>query len=279
MKLKKRATLTKFLTIRPQDAVCDLYFPESVDDVVRFTVLEQDYHLLGGGSNVIAGVVRKPVITLGLLEGRSSTEDIDSRQVAVSMPAWVRVAPLIDYLIANGLTGLEFMAGIPGTVGGAIVGNAAPKGHSWEGIVRSVVYVKEGSVLTVSPRFAYRRILDMPEPPYILLAAELILKKDTAAKIKERIRGFMKERIAIPYPSAGSLFKNPGGASAGKLLEEAGCKGLAVGDAALYEKHANIVVNKGTARSAEFVALREEAAGRVFKKHGVRLEPEVKFWQ
>ncbi|HOW50801.1 MAG TPA: FAD-binding protein [bacterium] len=279
MKLKKRATLSKFLTIRPQDAVCDLYFPESVDDIVRFTVLERDYHLLGGGSNVIAGAVRKPVITLALLEGRSATEDIDNRQVAVSMPAWVRVAPLIDYLIANGLTGLEFMAGIPGTVGGAIVGNAAPKGHSWDGIVRSVVYVKEGSVMTASPRFGYRRILDMPEPPYILLAAELILAKDTAAKIKERVRGFMKERITIPYPSAGSLFRNPDGASAGKLLEEAGCKGLAMGDAALYEKHANIVVNKGNARSADFVALREEAIARVQKKHGIHLEPEVRFWQ
>lgn len=279
MKLKKHAMLSKFLTIRPQDAVCDLYFPESVDDIVRFTVLERDYYLLGGGSNVIAGVVKKPVITFGLLDGRSSTEDIDNRQVAVSMPAWIRIAPLIDYLIANGLTGLEFMSGIPGTLGGAIVGNAAPKDHSWAGIVRSVVYVKEGSVMTAAPRFGYRHILDMPEPPYILLAAELVLKKDTAAKIKERVRGFMKERIAIPYPSAGSLFKNPEGRLAGKLLEEAGCKGLAVGDAALYEKHANIVVNKGKARSAEFVALREEAADRVFKKHGVHLEPEVKFWQ
>ncbi|HNT27669.1 MAG TPA: FAD-binding protein [bacterium] len=279
MKLKKRAALTRFLTIRPRDAVCDLYFPESIDDLVRFTVLERDYLLLGGGSNIIAGAVRKPVITFALLEGSSVTEDIDRRQVAVSMPAWTRTGALVDYLVANGLSGLEFMAGIPGTVGGAIVGNAAPKGHSWEGVVRKVIYVKEGSVLSAEPRFAYRRTLDMPEPPYILLAAEIVLTKDTVAKVRGRVKGFLKQRLAVPYPSAGSLFKNPERSSAGELLETAGCKGLAVGDAALYEKHANIVVNRGDAAYADFVALRDEAIARVKKMHGVQLEPEVKFWQ
>jgi len=271
--------LTRFLTIRPRDAVCDLYFPESIDDLVRFTVLERDYLLLGGGSNIIAGAVRKPVITFALLEGSSVTEDIDRRQVAVSMPAWTRTGALVDYLVANGLSGLEFMAGIPGTVGGAIVGNAAPKGHSWEGVVRKVIYVKEGSVLSAEPRFAYRRTLDMPEPPYILLAAEIVLTKDTVAKVRGRVKGFLKQRLAVPYPSAGSLFKNPERSSAGELLETAGCKGLAVGDAALYEKHANIVVNRGDAAYADFVALRDEAIARVKKMHGVQLEPEVKFWQ
>lgn len=279
MKLKRRAALTRFLTIRPSDAVCDLYFPESIDDLVRFTVLERDYLLLGGGSNIIAGAVRKPVVTFAFLEGSSVTEDIDRRQVAVSMPAWTRTGALVDYLVANGLSGLEFMAGIPGTVGGAIIGNAAPKGHSWEGVVRKVIYLKEGSVLSAVPRFDYRRILDMPEPPYILLAAELVLAKDTVAKVRGRVKAFLKKRLAIPYPSAGSLFKNPEGASAGELLETAGCKGLAAGDAALYEKHANIVVNKGEARYADFTALRDEAAARVEKRHGIRLEPEVNFWQ
>ena len=135
------------------------------------------------------------------------------------------------------------------------------------------------TVLTATPRFDYRRILDMPEPPYILLAAELVLAKDTAAKVRTRVKAFQKKRLAIPYPSAGSLFKNPEGASAGELLETAGCKGLAVGDAALYEKHANIVINRGNAAYADFVALRDEATARVKKTHGVRLEPEVKFWE
>jgi UDP-N-acetylmuramate dehydrogenase len=279
MKLKKRASITRFLTIRPQDAVCDLYFPESVDDVVRFTVLERDYYLLGGGSNVIAGAVKKPVISLGLIDGASATDELDRGRVVVSMPSWVRIPALIDYLINNGLTGLEFMAGIPGTLGGAVIGNAAPKGYGWEGLVRSAIYAKEGSVLTARPTFSYRRTLGLPEQPFILLAVELVLKKDTATAVKARVRGFMKERFTIPYPSAGSLFKNPDGDAAGRLLEASGCKGLAVGDAALYEKHANIVINRGSARYADFVTLAEKASERVYKKQGVRLLPEVRFWQ
>ena len=279
MKYTKAASLTSFLTIRPRDAAGDLYFPESLEDIARFTVKHRSFYLLGGGSNVIAGKVRRPVLSLRLLDGESVTHEEKGGTVSVSMPAWARVDQLMKYLVANGLSGPEFMAGIPGTVGGAVVGNAAPKGCSWEGIVRSVAYAKEGDIVTSAPRFAYRSILGMPEPPYIVLFVELVLKKETTAKVRARVRRFLSKRLAIPYPSAGSLFRNPRKGTAGELLEQAGCKGFSVGDAALYEKHANIVVNKGTARYADLVALRDKAAERVYRKHAVRLEPEVKFWE
>lgn len=278
MKYRKAASLTSFLTIRPRDAAGDLFLPESVDDVVRFTVEHRSFYLLGGGSNVIAGRMTRPVLSLRLLDGESSTHREEDGSVVVSMPSWVRTAQLVEYLVANGLSGLEFMAGIPGTIGGAIAGNAAPKGCSWEGIVRSIAYAKEGSVLTATPRFAYRRMLGI-KPPFVILFAELVLRKDTIAQVKRRVAQYAKKRLVIPYPSAGSLFKNPEGATAGELLDKAGCKGLSTGDAALYEKHANIVINRGDAAYGDFVALRDEAARRVYRACGVRLEPEVKFWE
>jgi len=277
MKYKKAASLTSFLTIRPQDASGDIYFAESLDDAARFTVEHHSFFLLGGGSNVIAGRVRRPILSLRFLVGESVTREEGDR-VSVSMPAWTPVNELIAYLVENGLSGLEFMAGIPGTVGGAVVGNAAPKGYSWEGYVRSVTYLKEGSILIATPRFAYRKIVGLPEKAYVVLFVELVLRKETPAKVRARVRDFLSRRLTIPYPSAGSLFKNPEGISAGKLLDEAGCRGLAVGDAALYEEHANIVVNRGNACYADFVALRDEAVERVYGVCGVRLEPEVKFW-
>ncbi len=277
MKYRQTASLTSFLTIRPRDAVGDLFLPESVDDVVRFTVEHHSFYLLGGGSNIIAGKVGRPVLSLRLLDGESSTHREEDGKIVVSMPAWVRTAQLVEYLVANGLSGLEFMAGIPGTVGGAIAGNAAPKGCSWDGIVRSIAYVKEGSVLTTVPRFAYRQMAGV-KPPFVILFAELVLRKSTVAQVKKQVSAYAKKRLRIPYPSAGSLFKNPDGVSAGELLEKAGCKGLSIGDAALYEEHANIVINRGDAAYGDFVALRDEAVKRVFRTCGVRLEPEVKFW-
>ncbi len=278
MKYRKAASLTSFFTIRPRDAWGEIFFPESVDDVVRFTVEHRSFHLLGGGSNVVAGKLSRPVLSLRFLEGESTTHREEDGSVVVSMPAWARTAQLVDYLVVNGLSGLEFMAGIPGTVGGAIAGNAAPKGHSWEGVVRSVLYVKGGSVLTATPQFAYRSMRGI-EPPFVILFAELVLAKERPAVVKKKVAGYAAKRLAIPYPSAGSLFRNPAGASAGELLDTAGCKGLAVGDAALYEQHANIVINRGKAAYADFVALRDEAAARVWKRHKVKLESEVKFWE
>ncbi|HNW81272.1 MAG TPA: FAD-binding protein [bacterium] len=278
MKLKKDAYLDRILTLKIRDAVCDLYFPESIDDIVRFSFENSDYRIISGGSNIIAGRVKKPVLFMGGMIGASGTEDVSENAVKTFMPAGAPVNKVINYSVKNGLSGLEFMAGIPGTVGGAICGNAAPAGCSWDDVCGSVYYVKDGAVSMFIPEFGYRTLLNAPESPYIIYGADLILVKDTPDNVRQRVLYYLSKRMRITKPSAGSLFKNPEVESAGSLLEKAGMKGFEINDACLSPKHANIVINKGDAVFDDFCRLKDEAQKRVLEMFNINLELEVKYW-
>lgn len=279
MKLKKKAELKNILTLKVSDAVCDLFIPDSIDDVTNFSFREKDYFVLAGGSNVVMGAVQKPVLYMGEMLGESSTEDFDAHSVTAYIPAGTKTGSLMNYLMRNGFSGAEFMAGIPGTVGGAIVGNAAPKGESWEGIAQAVVYVKDGNISRFIPEFGYRRLENKPVEPFVIIAVELLLTKNTSENVRKNIMKYLHTRIKIPYPSAGSLFKNPEELPAGRLLEEEGFKGYAVNDAALYENHANIVINKGRGAAHDFITLKDRVMEKIMKNRDIRLEPEVRFWR
>ncbi len=278
MKFKKSANITNLLTLKVSDAVCDLFIPENIDDIVQFSYNEKDFHILSGGSNIIAGKIKKPVLYMADMIGESVTEECEESVLAY-MPAGTRIDKLLNYLTKNGLSGPEFMAGIPGTLGGAIIGNAAPKGYSWDGIVNSIVIAENGEVRKFKPVFGYRTLLNKPKNPFIILAVELILKKSSTVEIKKSIKDFSQKRIKIPYPSAGSLFKNPPEGFAASFIELSGCKGFNFNDAAIFEKHANIVINRGNATEADFIELHDYIVGEVYVHFGIILEHEVHFWK
>jgi len=278
VKLKKAANISSLLTIRVADAECDLYFPDVVDDILLFTNQYDDYYVLSGGSNVIAGKIGKPVLYMGNVISGSDTDDLGEFSVKVFMPSWVSIASLLNYSITNGLSGVEFMAGIPGTVGGAIVGNAAPAGDSWDDIVAVIYVVQDGEIYPLVPEYGYRTLKNKPEKPFVVYGCELILVKDTPEGVRSRILHYLSKRPRIKGYSAGSLFKNPEGEKAGRLLEAVGMKGFSVGGAKLSENHANMVVNCGGGRYDDFCRLRDTAIGRVRERFGITLEPEVKFW-
>ncbi len=240
--------------------------------------------ILGGGSNVFAqdngftGLILRPEIDEFAVDG-----DIVTAGAGLALDAVV--ARTLD----RGLTGLAFASGIPGTIGGAVVGNAGCFGHEiGEFLVAATLLRADGRLETVGPEacgFGYRRS-ELQTSADLLLAVRLRLPRaDVAAARRERAERLAERRRRHPVlePCAGSWFKNlpsaaPGGRrrAAGELLDEAGAKSLRVGDAGVFPLHANIVVNLGRATSADVRALVELMRDAVRRRFGVRLAEEVR---
>jgi UDP-N-acetylmuramate dehydrogenase len=233
---------------------------------------------LGAGTNLLVSDrgMRGLVVRLG--DGFKKIE-IDALKVCAGAAA--EFGTLVETVIAQGLAGLEFGEGIPGTVGGGLVMNAGAFGGEIAKVVTLVHGVTEtGEALALSNdevKFAYRRT-DLP-PNFIITRVDFELALGDQEKLKARVADLKAKRAARQprgIPNAGSIFKNPPGNFAGKLLEGAGLKGTRMGGAAFSEQHANFIVNLGGARAAEVRALIDMARDRVKEQSGVWLEPEVK---
>lgn len=185
--------------------------------------------------------------------------------------------------LAESLTGFEFASGIPGSIGGAVFMNAGAYGGEMKDIVESVNLVsRDGKVLrTVSGEemdFSYRHSI-LQETGEVAVSVVLRLSKGDAAKISETMRDLTKrrnEKQPVQYPSAGSFFKRPEGFFAGKLIQDAGLKGLSVGGAQVSELHSGFIINKGGATATDIIDLMHLVQNTVFDKFGVKLEPEVR---
>jgi len=182
----------------------------------------------------------------------------------------------------GGLAGLEFAAGIPGSTGGAIAMNAGAFGDSMAQVVRAVdCILPSGEMHTLNDAemaFAYRHSRALAES-MIIAGARLILTPDNPGEIRRRMADCQAQRKArqpLSAWSAGSVFRNPPGDAAGRLIEAAGGKGLRRGGALVSPKHANFIVNTGGATAADVLALMREIQRRVWEAFGVRLEPEIK---
>ena len=180
-----------------------------------------------------------------------------------------------------GLSGMEGLAGIPGSVGGAIAGNAGSFGYEVKDVVEYINIITEDAVIRSVPNkdisFRYRGS-DLPAGSIIMNCC-FTLKKDDSDVIKRRTRGFLNEkRLKQPLslPSAGCVFKNPEGTPAGRLIDEAGCKGMRVGGVMVSTLHANYFVNLDGGTSSDFLRLMDLVANTVNNKFGILLEPEIK---
>ena len=182
----------------------------------------------------------------------------------------------------DGMTGFEFAAGIPGTVGGAAVMNAGAYGGELKDVLESVrVMTPDGEVKELKTEeldLGYRHSC-IPERGYIVLSARIRLEKGDPEAIRVRmdeLAAKRREKQPLEYPSAGSTFKRPEGYFAGKLISDAGLKGFSVGGAQVSEKHAGFVINTGNATAADVIALTDAVRDKVFEKYGVKLELEIK---
>lgn len=236
--------------------------------------------VIGNGSNLLCGDggVDGVVIEIGK---QMSALCINGTQITAQAGALLsRIAALAA---AEGLTGLEFAAGIPGSIGGAVVMNAGAYGGEMKDVLVGVkVLTREGEIhdFPASELDLSYRHSNVPERGYIVLSATVSLKKGEKEQIYSRMEELKAKRIEkqpLEYPSAGSTFKRPEGYFAGKLIEDAGLKGFRVGDAQVSEKHSGFVINRGHATAAQIRSLMEQVQQKVFEQSGVHLEPEVKW--
>jgi UDP-N-acetylmuramate dehydrogenase len=259
-----------------------LVAPDTADDlaaVVRATVAAGvPLTILGGGSNLLVGDggIRGVVVKLGRGFRRIAWE-----VPCVEAGAAVQLGRLAREAAARGLAGLEYAEGIPGTVGGALYMNAGAYGGEVSGGVDEVEGVDAAGVVGRLPgatlAFAYRRTA-LP-PGFLVTAVRFRLRPEGADAIQSRLEAARTRRTASqPHgqANAGSIFKNPPGDHAGRLVEAAGLKGARVGGARISERHGNFIVNEGEARAADVQALMQQAQRAVWERSGVWLEPEVR---
>lgn len=198
----------------------------------------------------------------------------------ISAQAGAALAKVVSRSATEELTGLEFCAGIPGSVGGAVWMNAGAYGKEMKDVIKTVFLLDAASEKKIVNReeisFGYRKA-EFP-PDTIILGAQFKLKKSERAKIKKRISEILQwrqEKHPLEFPNAGSIFKNLPMQVAGKLIEEMGMKGMRVGDAQISPKHANFIVNSGKAKASDVLELIALIQAKAEKEKGVSLEPEV----
>lgn len=255
---------------------------EELEELLNFAKEKNiKFHILGGGSNTLFrdegfdGLIIK--IELNKIE-------VKENLLIAEAGAVTRLAVLTA--AKAGLSGMEHLAGIPGTIGGAVRGNAGSFGMETKDHLKEVEVLKKtetGWEKIIMPKedctFDYRDSVFKKSPDQIILRAVFELEKGNPEEIQKVISEDLEARkIKQPYefPSAGSVFKNPPGFSAGKLIEEAGLKGFQIGNVQISEKHGNFIINKGGAMAKDILEIIKEIKEKVKSVSGVELEEEIK---
>lgn len=285
---RRMEPLARHATFRiggPADLMC---LPQTVEEVVTVVHWLSEHGapwiVIGNGSNILfpdtgfAGVVikiRGNTIASGTLWSMTRTDD------RIQVGAGVSLARLARFSADAGLAGVEFATGIPGVVGGSIRGNAGAHGSQIGDHVECVEAVVPPGEITRIPvqkiGFGYR--CTRFDSTTVITAAAFRLSPDRPKDIRSRIREYTEYRKHTQPSadqSAGCMFKNPPGESAGRLIDLAGCKGLQAGGAMVSEQHANFIVNRGGATATEVRALIETIRERVFRTSGIELVTEVR---
>ena len=238
------------------------------------------YFILGNGSNLLVSDQGFDGVVLQVYKNMNQVT-VEGEHLRVQ--AGALLSATARKALEAGLTGMEFAAGIPGTMGGAAVMNAGAYGGEMKDILESVtVLTPEGEQKELKNeelQLGYRTSV-VKEKGYIVLEAVLSLKKGDQEAIKSRMDELKEQRVTkqpLEYPSAGSTFKRPEGYFAGKLIQDAGLRGYQVGGAQVSEKHCGFVINKENATAKDVVDLIHDVQRIVYEKFQVQLETEVKF--
>jgi len=281
-------------------------------DLIELVRLATDHHwplmLVGNGTNTLyADEGARGIVVQSALSGWE-LEPLEANRALIHAGAGVNLPQLVNRLAAAGWSGLEFGAGIPGSLGGALVSNAGAHGRSLSDVVRQVRVLEvapDGQAMALRvytpaelqlsyrhSRFRARRTIHFdergwPVPPRrhpiepleMILGMDLEVERARPVEVHARVAQYKlhRKQTQPPQPSAGSVFKNPPGDYAGRLIEQAGLKGVQVGRAQISPRHANFIVNLGGARAADIVQLIALARRAVQEQFAIALELEVEF--
>lgn len=267
----------------PADALLEVATKEELCAALAFTNERQiPVTILGNGSNVVVSDWGIQGLVLLLGSAFSTIEPSDEFGHGYRVMAGASLIACAHQAQKDGLTGLEFAEGIPGTIGGAAIMNAGAYGGEMAQVIRRVhCLTPDGRHVTLSNNdceFSYRHSL-MLQAGLIVSSVCLALEPGDPAQIRQTMADF-KARRSEKQPkghSAGSFFKRPEGHFAGKLIEDCGLKGFTIGDARVSEKHAGFVLNNGHATASDIDALKTHIQQAVLERFGVMLEPEVRF--
>ena len=280
-----KAPLAKFSTIKIGGEADRLCQPHSLDELVKLVnqlnEKGEPWSVLGGGSNLLISSkgVEGTVIRTAFLKDIEIKED-----GLIEASAGARLPHLAKYAAQNGLSGLEFAVGIPGTVGGAVVMNAGAHGSCIANVFESALVYdsKQDNLVTMTNEdlgFVYRNCKLDPSSQ-VVVSAKFRLAKGTAKEIEEKTQAnedYRWKTQPIGTPNLGSTFKNPKpDKTAGYLLDHSGAKTLKSGKAAVSDLHANFVVNTGGATSNEVTSLLKQMQNAVYDKYQIELNPEWK---
>ena len=237
-----------------------------------------EYFVLGKGSNLLVGDKGYPGVILQISD---ACQQIEAEENRLQVQAGAALSKVALFAMERGLAGMEFAAGIPGTVGGGVVMNAGAYGGEMKQVVESVrVLSPEGEILTLdndTMEFGYRTSI-IRNRNFTVLSVTFCLQEGDREEIRARIEDFQKRRMEkqpLNYPSAGSTFKRPEGYFAGKLIMDAGLRGFQIGDARVSDKHCGFVINVGKATARDVTDVIEEVQEKVRERFGVSLEREV----
>ena len=295
--LEANADMRRFTSWRVGGTADRLYSPANKDDLCAFLKTlppEEPLHFIGLGSNLLVrdGGIRGTVIHLhGVLRHVALEERRDSRRLGqgpsklgvVYAEAGVASPKVARFAATHNLVGAEFLAGIPGTIGGALAMNAGCYGHeTWEYVSQVHTVNRRGEVFKRTPkeyRIAYRHVEDPMQREEWFLAACFVFPRGDGEASRSEIKRLLERRIAsqpLNQPNAGSVFRNPQGDYAARLIESCGLKGFRMGNAQVSEKHANFIVNLGDAKASDIEDLIETIQVRVAAHTGVTLQREVR---
>lgn len=237
------------------------------------------YYIIGNGSNLL---VADDGYRGAVIQIYKSMNRIAVNGSCMIAQAGALLSGIAASALENGLTGFEFAAGIPGTLGGACVMNAGAYGGEMKDVLKRVLVMSlEGKVFSIPAEeleMGYRTSI-IAKKGYIVLEAEIGLSAGKVQEIKAKMDDLKERRVSkqpLEFPSAGSTFKRPEGYFAGKLIQDSGLRGFQVGGAQVSEKHCGFVINKDHATAADIAELMRQVSEKVNRKFGVILEPEVK---
>lgn len=272
--------IQKSTSLKIGGEIARMYFPASIEEFVAAVEKEPDAYVVGNLSNVLVSSFGYN----GAVISTTKLNDIKINGNKIVAGAGVRGTKLSKLACENGLSGLEFMIAFPGSVGGEVFMNAGAHGQMIADVLSTAkVYCPDKGVITLSNdemEFSYRTSI-CQRKPYSVLEAEFVLTVQTVEKIQEKMNENLSFRQnkqpALTLPNCGSVFRNPVGDYAGRLLESVNVKGLVCGGARVWENHANFIINDGSATSLDVLRLMFEMHKRVKEKYNIELKPEVRF--
>lgn len=285
MKILENEPMDRHCSFRVGGPIRALAFPSDVSSLAKLCCILKEHELaplmLGNCTNTVFPDEGMPDVFAVCTEKLSKLFLLDDG--AIYAESGVPLSRLAAFAQQNGLAGLEFASGIPGTVGGGVMMNAGAYGGELKDAVESVVcyYLPEQRLYEVTADkcgFEYRNSLFKKMPGNVIMSAVFRLesgdKDKIAAKMRE-LNELRREKQPLDLPSAGSAFKRPEGHFAAKLIDEAGLRGFAVGGAQVSEKHTGFIVNTGSATAADIHELMKQVRKKVYESSQILLEPEI----